>query len=141
MKKWWRRRQDLEQVRWLAAKLLDEALRVFGVLQAAVHLDDPRFDHELRERFRVTSLDVLDDVACLASLAGAAPSWPPLPRAAAPAPDRGEPPSWIAVEALSDYTQRLAAVALVSADRDDQAAMTFARLAAAAEARIEVLAS
>jgi hypothetical protein len=141
MRKWWRRSQDLGQDHWLAAKLLDEALRVFGVLQAAVYLDDPRLDHELRKRFRVTSLEVLDDVACLASLAGAAPTWPPLPRAAAPAADRGEPPSWIAVEALGDYTQRLAAVAVVFAHREDEAATAFARLAAAAEARIEVLAS
>jgi hypothetical protein len=139
--KWWRRRKGCGEDRWLAAKLLDEALRVFGALQAAVYLDDPRLDHELRERFRETALGVLDDVACLAALAVAAPPWPTAPHADGSRAHGDEPPSWIAVEALGDYTQRLVAVAMVFADRDDEAASAFARLAATAEVRIEVLAS
>ena len=59
--KWWRRRPGCAPGRWLADKMLDEALNVFGTLQAAAYLDDPRLDGDLRERFRVTALDVLDE--------------------------------------------------------------------------------
>jgi hypothetical protein len=45
------------------------------------------------------------------------------------------------VQALGEYTQRLVAVAAVLADREDDTAAAFARLAATAEVRIEVLAS
>ena len=52
-----------------------------------------------------------------------------------------ERPSWTAVQALGEYTQRLVAVAAVLADREDEIATAFAQLAATAEVRIEVLAS
>ena len=37
-----------QQYGWLAGGLLDEALRVFGALQAAAYMDDGRLDDELR---------------------------------------------------------------------------------------------
>ena len=52
-----------------------------------------------------------------------------------------ERPSWTAVQALGEYTQRLVAVAAALADRENETATAFARLAATAEVRIEVLAS
>ena len=139
--KWWRRRPGCAPDRWLADKMLDEALNVFGTLQAAAYLDDPRLDGDLRERFRATALDVLDDVACLASLTGTAPPWPSWSRRPMRATPADERPSWTAVRALGEYTQRLVAVAAVLADREDDTAAAFARLAASAEVRIEVLAS
>jgi hypothetical protein len=45
------------------------------------------------------------------------------------------------VQALGEYAHRLVAVAAVLADREDEIATAFARLAATAEVRIEVLAS
>ncbi len=139
--RWWRRRPGCAPARWFADKMLDEALHVFGTLQAAAYLDDPRLDRQLRERFRTAALDVLDDVACLASLTGTAPprpSWSRRPERTARGDER---PSWTAVQALGEYTQRLVAVAAVLADREDEIATAFAQLAATAEVRIEVLAS
>jgi hypothetical protein len=139
--KWWRRREGYASDRWLAAKMLDEALHVFGTLQAAAYIDDPRLDAQLRERFRLTALDILDDVACLASLTVTAPPWPSWPRRSERAARDDERPSWTAVQALGEYTQRLVAVAAALADRENETATAFARLAATAEVRIEVLAS
>jgi hypothetical protein len=51
------------------------------------------------------------------------------------------PPALEAVRALATYTTQLAAVAAVLAVQDDETATVFVGLAAAAEARIEVLAS
>ena len=85
---------------------------------------------------------MLDDVACLAYLAPSAaasvqqaPSEPPAARRS------DEPPVMRAVQAMRDYAERLAAVALVFAYREDDASVAFIELAAAAEARIELLAS
>jgi hypothetical protein len=134
----WRRRRDgrTQQYGWLAGGLLDEALRVFGALQAATYLDDGQLDDELRERFRVTALDVLDDVACLTPLV----VWPSAPGRDA-TDHRGEPPALEAVRALATYSARLASIAEALAGRQDEAASVFVGLAAAAEARIEALAS
>jgi hypothetical protein len=139
---WRRRRKTGTDDGWLAGRLLDEGLRVFGALQTATYVDD-RLDDPLREQFRTTALGVLDDVACLASVVIRTPSWPvwphdPVPE---PPPPTDESPTVRAVEALAVYTQRLASVAMVLARRGDDTAILFAGLAAAAEARMEVLAS
>jgi hypothetical protein len=143
---WWRRRNDTrEHDRWLAGRLLDEALYVFATMRTAA--DDGRLDADLRDLLRTTALDVLDDVTCLAHLAGSAPMSPPAPGvpssgAERPPPGRGdEPPILWAVQAMGDYAERLAAVALVFACREDEASTAFVELAAAAEARIELLAA
>ena len=140
----WRRRRDrrAQQYGWLAGGLLDEALRVFGALQAA-YLEDGRLDGKLREQFRVTALDLLDDVAHLAPLVVTAPTWPVWPHEPGPEATnhRGEPSALEAVQALATYSARLASIAGVLVAREDEAATVFVGLAAAAEARIEVLAS
>jgi hypothetical protein len=119
---------------------MEEALYVFGAMRIAA--DDPALEDALRDLLRRTALDVLDDVACLAHLAASAPAsvqqapWEP--------PTAGrtdQPPVIRAALALGDYAERLAAVALVFASREDDASVTFIELAAAAEARIELLAS
>jgi hypothetical protein len=145
---WWRRRDNRSTYdRWLAGRLLDDALCVFGALQAAASAHDPRLTGELRERLRATSLDVLDDVACLAELAGSAALSAPGPGDPSPGPEpassgRGdEQPALRAVQALGDYSERLVAVALVFASRDDETSTAFVELAAVAEARIEILAA
>ena len=116
---------------------------MFGALQAATYVDAGRLDDHLRELLRLTALDLLDDVACLSALVATAPSWPRW--RSDPLPEPGAPSNQLltlqAVEALSTYTQRLAAVALLLAYRGDDTATLFADLAATAEARIEVLAS
>ncbi|HEY6697953.1 MAG TPA: hypothetical protein VIZ67_07000 [Acidimicrobiales bacterium] len=141
----WRRRRDsrAQQYGWLAGGLLDEALRVFGALQAA-YLEDGRLDGKLREHFRATALDLLDDVAHLAPLVVTAPTWPVWPHE--PGPEaatnhRGETPALEAVQALAAYSARLASIAGVLVAREDEPATVFVGLAAAAEARIEALAS
>ena len=140
----WRRRRNsrAQQYGWLAGGLLDEALRVFGALQAA-YLEDGRLDGKLREQFRVTALDLLDDVAHLAPLVVTAPTWPVWPHEPGPEAtnNRGEPSALEAVQALATYSARLASIAGVLVAREDEAATVFVGLAAAAEARIEVLAS
>jgi len=141
----WRRRRDstAQQYGWLAGGLLDEALRVFGALQAATYMDDGRLGDELRGRFRVTALDLLDDVACLTPLVVSTPTWPFWPHEPGleATGDRDEPPALEAVHALAAYTARLASIAGALAGRQDETATVFVGLAAAAEARIEVLAS
>jgi hypothetical protein len=140
----WRRRRDrrAQQYGWLAGGLLDEALRVFGALQAA-YLEDGRLDGKLREQFRVTALDLLDDVTHLAPLVVTAPTWPVWPHEPGPKAtnNRSEPSALEAVQALATYSARLASIAGVLVAREDEAATVFVGLAAAAEARIEVLAS
>jgi hypothetical protein len=139
---WRRRDRRAQQYGWLAGGLLDEALRVFGALQAA-YLEDGRLDGKLREQFRVTALDLLDDVAHLAPLVVTAPTWPVWPHEPGPEATnhRGEPSALEAVQALAAYSARLASIAGVLVAREDEAATVFVGLAAAAEARIEVLAS
>jgi hypothetical protein len=139
---WWRRRNDTGgHERWLAGRLLEEALYVFGAMYLAA--DDPGLEDTLRDLMRRTALDVLDDVACLAYLAASAPAYLPPPAPwDPPTPGRGdEPPILRVVQAMGDYAERLAAVALVFACREDDASVAFIELAAAAEARIERLAS
>jgi hypothetical protein len=141
--KWRGRRKNETDDGWLAGRFLDEALRVFGALETATCADGGRLDDRLRELLHMTALDLLDDVACLASVVMTAPSWPPWPHDPPPelTPPADESPTVRAVEALGTYTQRLTSVALLLAHRRDDTATVFARLAAAAEARIEVLAS
>jgi hypothetical protein len=138
---WWRNRSEpREDERWLAGRLMDEALYVFGAMRMAV--DEPGLEDAVRDLLRRTALDVLDDVAWLAHLAASAPTsvqqapWEPLT-----AGRSDEPPVMGAVQALGDYAERLAAVALVFASREDDASVAFIEPAAAAEARIELLAS
>ena len=86
---------------------------------------------------------MLDDVACLAYLAASTPVSLPSPAPwERPTPGRGDEPAILrVVQAMGDYAERLAAVALVFACREDAASVAFIELAAAAEARIELLAS
>jgi hypothetical protein len=138
---WWTHRNETRgHERWLAGRLLEEALYVFGALRMAA--DEPGLEEGLRELLRRTALDVLDDVACLAHLAASAPASmrPPAPWEP-PAPGPGDEPILRVVQAMGDYAERLAAVALVFASREDDASVAFIELAAAAEARIELLAS
>jgi hypothetical protein len=86
----------------------------------------------------VTALGVLDDVTRLTSLVGAGTVPQPQPGPMVPAPGT---PAWRAVQALGDYTERLAEVALVSCYRQDEASTVFTELAAEAEARMETLAA
>ena len=138
---WWTRRNDGgEDDRSLAGWLLDDALCVFGALHAAAASEgDPEVDDELRELLRTTAFAVLDDVTRLAPLvgAGAVPEPPPM----IPTVPADGPPSVLAVRALSDYADRLTAVALVSCYRQDEASLVFSELAADAEARMEILAA
>ena len=67
--------------------------------------------------------------------AGARPELQPGPTV----PVVGTPASR-AVQALGDYTERLAEVALVSCYRQDEGSTVFMELAADAEARMEILA-
>jgi hypothetical protein len=138
----WKRRRDRPQLdSWLASRLLDEALRVFGLLEACLVVD-PDVDEEFQELLGITARDLLDDVACLAHLAATAPvmrSWPRDPFA--PRPDKPQSLVCRAVEELAAYTKRLAAIAIVLTNRGGDAATLFNRLAAAAEARKTLLAS
>jgi hypothetical protein len=140
----WRRRRDgrAQQYGWLAGGLLDEALRVFGALQTAC-VEDRRLDARLREAFRRTAVDLLDDVASLAPLVVGAPTWPVWPHEPGPRDtDHGaDPPALEAVQALATYTAKLASIAGVLVGSEDEVATVFVGLAAAAEARMEVLAS
>jgi len=138
---WWRnRRGTREHERRLAGRLLEEALYVFGAMRMAA--DEPGLEDGARDQLRRTALDVLDDVACLAHLAASAPASVPQAPSEPPTAGRSdEPPVIRAVQALGDYAERLAAVALVFAYREDEASVAFIELAAAAEARIELLAS
>lgn len=138
---WWRNRSETrDHERWLAGRLLGEALYVFGAMRLAA--DEPGLDDGLRDLLRATARDVLDDVSCLAHLAPSAPaSVQQAPSEPPTAGRREEPPVVLAVQAMGDYAERLAAVALVFAHRGDDASVAFIELAAAAEARIELLAS
>jgi hypothetical protein len=138
---WWRNRSETrEHERWLAGRLLEEALYVFGAMLKAA--DEPGLADGLRDLLRRTALDVLDDVACLAHLATSAPASVQQAPAEPPTAGRSDDPPVIrAVQAMGDYAERVAAVALVFAYREDDASVAFIELAAAAEARIELLAS
>ena len=138
----WRRRGEKPQLdALLASRLLDEALRVFGMLEACTVVD-PAVDDEFRELLCIVALDLLDDVACLAYLAATAPSSPSWPRdPSEPHPDEFQPLICRAVEELDAYTTRLTATAIVLTNRGGEAATLINRLAAAAEARMTFLAA
>ena len=141
MHRWKRKRENPQLDARLANRLLDDALRVFGMLEACTVVD-PAVDDDFRELIGITARDLLDDVACLAHLAAtgpAAPSWPRDP--SEPLPNELQPFICRAVEELDSYTRRLGAIAIVLTDRGGEAATLFHRLAAAAEARMEFLAS
>lgn len=142
-----RRRSDEAQLdAWLAGRLLDEALSVFGTLGAAAHLDERHLDRELRQLLRTASLELLDDVAVLAPLVSAVPAqpwsspWSPSESAGTPV-EADEPVAVRAVEALARYAERLSAIAAVFAARQAPNTALFAWLATRAEARMELLAS
>jgi hypothetical protein len=143
----WRRsgRGGEQLVGWLANRQLDEALRVFGALEsatAAEHIDD-----ELRALLHAAALDVLDDAADLAPLVAASPDWPIVPLDPATAlrrdvaEDEGDDDVYAAVRALAGYATRLVEVTALLSRRRSTATRTFARLADAATARMELLAS
>lgn len=126
---------------FLASGLLDEALRVFGMLEASMVVD-PAVDDEFRELLGITARDLLDDVARLTPLAATAPdlsSWRRDP--SEPRPDDLQPFICRAVEALDGYTRRLGAIAIIFTNRGGNAATLFRGLAEAAEARMMFLAS
>jgi hypothetical protein len=149
---WWTRRSDRdENDRSLAGWLLDDALCVFGALHAAAADDDPRVDVELRDLLRTTAAGRprRRDPSGLPRRRRRRQRPPAAAAAATPAHDAAhdadgpaDGPSVVrAVQALSDYAERLAEVALVSCYRQDDASMVFSELAADAEARMETLAA
>ena len=126
---------------WMAHTQLDEALRVFAALESASLVE--RLGDEFRSMLRAAALDLLDDVARLAPFVTAAPSWPEVPR---------KPPLVLpplddsdlvegAVVSLGLYAKRLAVSTALLSRRKSAAADTFARLAHAAAARVNVLES
>lgn len=126
---------------FLASGLLDEALRVFGMLEATTVVD-PAVDDEFRELLGVTARDLLDDVAYLTPLAATAPDFPSWRRGPSESlPDELQPLICRAVEALDAYTRRLGAIAIVLTNQGGPAAAVFSGLAEAAEARMTFLAS
>jgi hypothetical protein len=126
----------------LASRLLDDALHVFGALQACTEDHEPQLDHALQELLRTIALDVLDDVASLAPLVATAAAWPFWPREVSTRPrDADAPAVYAALDDLADYTQKLGAIAIVLTNRRSEAPATFARLAAEAEARMALLGS
>ena len=115
----------------LASRLLDDALHV-----------EPQLDDGLQGLLRTIALDLLDDVTSLARLVATVPAWPSWPREVSQRqPDANAPASCAAVDDLADYSRRLDAIAIVLMNRRGEAAATFARLAAAAEARMALLGS
>jgi hypothetical protein len=141
-KLWRRRNRESPQLdAWLASRLLDEALRVFGMLEACTFVS-PAIGEELQELLTLTARGILDDVAYLAGAAAAAPllrSWPRDP--SEPPPDELQPLVCRAVDDLATYTRRLAAIATVLTRRGADAAPLFSQLAATAEERMTFLAS
>lgn len=124
---------------WLATRLLDEALRVFGILLSSAHVQESEFDDELLGQLRLAAFDLLDDVARLSPLVAAAPVWL-VPRDEQPPVEQDEAPlACRAVEALANYTQGLATLAIIYGYRGGPSATIFTQLAASAEARIERL--
>ena len=134
-----RSNNELQVDGWLAATLLDDALRVFATLDAIADGNQGA----LGELLRVAALGMLDDVARLAPLVGAAPTWPRLPRdpAADETTDEDDSPVVRAVGSLAEYCTRAAAVAALCAGCNDQSAAVFATVAVAAQDRIERLAA
>ena len=99
-------------------------------------------DDELQGLLRTTALDLLDDVARLARLVATVPGWPSWPGVAfRPPHDAGAPAVYAAVDDLADYSHELGAIAIVLMNRRGEAAARFARLAAAAAARMARLGS
>jgi hypothetical protein len=126
----------------LASRLLDDALHVFGALQACAEDHELQLDDGLQGLLRTIALDVLDDVASLARLVATAPAWPFWPREVSKRPrDADAPAVYAALDDLADYSKKLGAIAIVLTNRRGEAAATFARLAAAAEARMTLLGS
>ena len=115
----------------LASRLLDDALHV-----------EPQLDDGLQGLLRTIALDLLDDVTSLAGLVATVPAWPSWPREVSRRPPVANAPAiCAAVDDLADYSRRLDAIAIVMTNRRGEAAATFARLAAAAEARMALLGS
>ena len=113
----------------LASRLLDDALHV-----------EPQLDDGLQGLLRTIALDLLDDVTSVARLVATVPAWPSWPREVSQRqPDANAPAICAAVDDLADYSRRLDAIAIVLMNRRGEAAATFARLAAAAEARMVLL--
>ena len=113
----------------LASRLLDDALHV-----------EPQLDDGLQGLLRTIALDLLDDVTSLARLVATVPAWPSWPREVSRRPPVANAPAiCAAVDDLADYSRRLDAIAIVLMNRRGEAAATFARLAAAAEARMVLL--
>jgi hypothetical protein len=126
----------------LASRLLDDALHVFGALQACAEDYEPQLDDGLQGLLRTIALDLLDDVTSLAGLVATVPAWPSWPREVSRRPPVANAPAiCAAVDDLADYSRRLDAIAIVLTNRRGEAAATFARLAAAAEARMALLGS
>src|SRR2546429_3890358 len=142
MKRWKRRHESPDLLARLASRLLDDALHVFGALQACLYDDEPLLDDELQGLFRTTALDLLEDVATFARLAVMAPEWPVWPQQTPRRPAASDAPAaYPALNDLAYYTETLGASALVLRRRRSEAAATFARLAASADARMAVLRS
>jgi hypothetical protein len=141
MNRWKRKRENPQLDARLASKLLDEALRVFGMLEACM-VADPTVDDDFRELLGIAARDLLDDVACLSHMAATAPpvlSWPRDPSDLRP--NDLQPLICRAVDELGAYAKRLAATAIVLTNRGGDAARVFNRLALAAEARMAFLGS
>lgn len=125
-----------------ASRLLDEALSVFGFLQASVHDDKGALDAEIQELLTRAAHDVLDDVASLGGLVLGGSGWRSWPREVLRRRSTASvPTARRAVDDLARYTARLAATAMAFENQETDGAREFGRLAAAAEARLAQLAA